>query len=61
MDCEQLLTASYLNGANGEELNELYETGSETLALEPWVDSPGEISLEDWRDYLGCSEYVFTV
>lgn len=57
----QLLTTSYLNGAIGEELNELYETVSETLALDPWVDSPGEISLDDWRDYLGRREYVYVL
>ena len=59
--CAQLLTASYLNGANGEELNELYETVSETQALDPWVDSPGEISLDDWRDYLGRREYAYVL
>ena len=55
----QLLTASYLNGATAEDLNQLYETQAEALGLEPWVDSPGEISTDDWRDFLGCSEYIF--
>jgi hypothetical protein len=33
----------------------VYEAESKTL--EPWVDSPGEISTYDWRDYLGRREY----
>lgn len=34
----------------------MYE--SESKVVEPWVDSPGEVSREDWRDYLGRREYV---
>lgn len=34
----------------------MYE--DESKAMEPWVDSPGEISLDDWRDFLGRREYV---
>lgn len=35
----------------------MYE--SESKVVEPWVDSPGEVSREDWRDYLGRREYVW--
>lgn len=34
----------------------MYET--ESKLLDPWADSPAEISTDDWRDYLGCREYV---
>lgn len=36
-------------------LQEIYERESE--GLEPWVDAPGEISKEDWREFLGKREY----
>lgn len=36
-------------------MNDIYEKESEEL--EPWQDSPGEISKEDWRDFLGKREY----
>jgi hypothetical protein len=34
---------------------DIYE--KESKDLEPWVDSPTEISREDWREYLGRREY----
>jgi hypothetical protein len=34
---------------------DIYE--KESKNLEPWEDSPTEISREDWRDYLGRREY----
>jgi hypothetical protein len=34
---------------------DIYE--KESKNLEPWEDSPTEISREDWRDYLGKREY----
>jgi hypothetical protein len=34
---------------------DIYE--KESKSLEPWEDSPTEISREDWRDYLGRREY----
>jgi hypothetical protein len=37
-------------------LNEIYEKEAEEL--EPWKDSPGEISRDDWRDFLGKREWV---
>ena len=53
----QLLSSAWVQGADADELHRLYE--SECLVMEPWVDSPGEISLDDWRDFLGRREYVF--
>ncbi len=32
-------------------MNQIYEKEAEEL--EPWHDSPGEISKDDWRDFLG--------
>ncbi|KAI9370716.1 hypothetical protein BJX61DRAFT_544345 [Aspergillus egyptiacus] len=49
------LCSSFFLGADAEHLNRLYE--SEQKDLDPWVDSPGEISTYDWRDYLGRREY----
>jgi hypothetical protein len=34
---------------------DIYE--KESKDLEPWQDSPSEISRHDWRDYLGKREY----
>ncbi|KAJ5594490.1 uncharacterized protein N7459_000698 [Penicillium hispanicum] len=51
-----LLTAAFLQGADADDLTRVYE--SECKLLDPWVDSPAEVTVEDWRDYLGCREYV---
>lgn len=50
-----LLGSAYIFGADEDELNHIYE--EEGKNLEPWKDSPGEISEHDWRDYLGKREY----
>ncbi|KAK3713519.1 hypothetical protein LTR37_008477 [Vermiconidia calcicola] len=50
-----ILGSAYILGAESEELNELYE--AEGKHLEPWSDSPGEISKHDWREYLGKRDY----
>ncbi|PGH17222.1 hypothetical protein AJ80_04931 [Polytolypa hystricis UAMH7299] len=50
-----LLTSGYLLGGDSDHLNKLYEV--ESKDLEEWVDSPGEIPEEDWREYLGKKEY----
>ena len=50
-----ILSSSYILGADSDELNHIYE--AESKHLEPWRDSPGEISQHDWRDYLGKREY----
>ncbi|KAH4350399.1 hypothetical protein HBH98_048540 [Parastagonospora nodorum] len=49
------LGSAYVLGGTAEHLNEIYEREAE--GLEPWRDSPGEISREDWRDFLGKREY----
>lgn len=41
-------------GTPAEDLTKLYE--SEEHDSEPWQDSPGEISKEDWREFLGKKE-----
>lgn len=51
------MCSSYLLGADQHVLYRAYE--SEAKELEPWTDSPTEVSTDDWRDYLGCREYVF--
>ncbi|EEH21550.1 hypothetical protein PABG_03766 [Paracoccidioides brasiliensis Pb03] len=50
-----LLSSVYLFGGDAEHLNRLYE--AEAMELEPWRDSPGEISADDWRDFLGKTQY----
>ncbi|KAB8267016.1 hypothetical protein BDV30DRAFT_220965 [Aspergillus minisclerotigenes] len=50
-----ILSSSFLQGADVDDLNRIYE--AESKLLDPWVDSPGEISTYDWRDYLGYREY----
>lgn len=50
-----ILGSAYLLGAEHDHLNEIYDT--EAKELEPWHDSPGEVSSYDWRDYLGNAEY----
>lgn len=49
------VSSAYLLGASAEHLHRIYD--AEAKALEPWQPSPGEVSLEDWRDYLGKKEY----
>jgi hypothetical protein len=51
-----LLGSAYILGAESEQLNDLYEHASKDL--EPWHDSPGEISKHDWTEYLGKRECV---
>lgn len=47
----QILGSAYLLGSNPEQLGILYDEEAKTL--EPWKDSPNEISRHDWRDFLG--------
>lgn len=56
IDIFQLLSAAYLQGADADDLTRVYET--ESKLLDPWVDSPAEITADDWREHLGCREYV---
>ncbi|KAH8426700.1 questin oxidase family protein [Aspergillus melleus] len=50
-----LLSSSFLQGADADDLTRIYE--EESKSLDPWVDSPTEISTSDWRDFLSCREY----
>ncbi|KXT06419.1 hypothetical protein AC578_6063 [Pseudocercospora eumusae] len=50
-----ILGSAYIFGADHDELTHIYE--AESKNLEPWRDSPGEIALHDWRDFLGKREY----
>ncbi|KAF2674417.1 hypothetical protein BT63DRAFT_419709 [Microthyrium microscopicum] len=49
------LGAAYLLGGTAEHLTDIYD--EEIRELESWEDAPGEISADDWRDYLGKKEY----
>ncbi|KAL4870837.1 hypothetical protein BDV12DRAFT_165326 [Aspergillus spectabilis] len=49
------LSSSFLLGSDADNLNRLFE--AELKPLEPWSDSPGEISTHDWKDYRGKREY----
>lgn len=46
-------------GATQDQLNAIWD--DESKSLDPWEDSPGEISQEDWRDFLGKKEFVHHV
>ncbi|KAL8735872.1 MAG: hypothetical protein Q9181_002650 [Wetmoreana brouardii] len=50
-----ILASAYLLRADSGHLNDIYD--DESKELEPWRDSPGEISTYDWRDYLGNAKY----
>ncbi|CAA9957470.1 DUF4243 domain containing protein [Pyrenophora teres f. maculata] len=50
-----ILGSAYLLGGTTEHLNDIYE--KEAAQLEPWHDAPGEITADDWRDFLGKREY----
>lgn len=51
-----LLGSAYILGADAEHLNDVYDSESQS-GLVPWEDSPGEVSRDDWRAYLGKREY----
>ncbi|GKT83074.1 MGS207 protein [Colletotrichum tofieldiae] len=46
-----VLSSAYLLGANDRQLQTIYET--EAKELEPWKESPAEVTEDDWRDLLG--------
>ena len=50
-----LLGSAYLFGADVDHLQKIYD--EESKELEAWKDSPGEISDNDWRDFLGDKHY----
>jgi hypothetical protein len=47
----QILGSAFLLGGQIDHLNDIYE--HESKELEAWEDAPGEITQEDWREYLG--------
>lgn len=51
-----LLGSAYILGADADSLSEIYDSEARS-GLVAWEDSPGEIALYDWRDFLGRREY----
>ena len=54
---KQILGSAYLFGSKPDHLNDIYEDAASNEGHEPWVDSPGEIALHDYREYLGKKAY----
>lgn len=52
----QILGSAYILGATPEQLTHIYEV--ESHSLEPWRDAPGEITKDDWREFLGKRKCV---
>jgi hypothetical protein len=50
-----ILGSAYIFGANVGHLQQIYDV--ESKELEPWENSPAEISDTDWRDFLGDKNY----
>ena len=50
-----LLGSAYLFGASVEHMQTIYDV--ESKELEAWQDSPAEITVEDWREFLGDKKY----
>lgn len=46
-----ILCSAYLLGAKEEQLQTIYE--KEVASLEPWTESPSEVTEDDWTEYLG--------
>jgi len=57
IDSSQILGSAYLLGSSADHLNDIYEDAAENEGHEHWQDSPSEIALHDYRDYLGKREY----
>jgi hypothetical protein len=49
-----ILGSAFLLGGTSEHLNDVYE--KETRSLEAWKDAPGEVTVGEWRDFLGKRE-----
>lgn len=56
LTCLQLLSSSFLQGADADTLGCLYE--HEVSGLVKWKDSPAEITTLDWRGHLGRRGWV---
>lgn len=50
-----ILGSAYLLGANADQLNDIYT--EDEKELEAWKESPAEILVGDWRNFLGKPEY----
>jgi len=50
-----LLGSAYLLGAHVEQLQQIYD--EESKELDAWHDSPAEITVGDWREFLGDKRY----
>lgn len=50
-----LLGSAYILGASPSQLHTIYD--EEAKELEPWTDSPEEVTDGDWRDFLGDRTY----
>ncbi|RDL38477.1 Uncharacterized protein BP5553_02817 [Venustampulla echinocandica] len=50
-----ILSSAYAFGANADQLHKIY--AEESKQLEPWHDSPAEVTSADWRDFLGDARY----
>jgi hypothetical protein len=50
-----VLSSAYLLGATEDQLHKIYD--AEAKQLESWQPSPAEITLDDWRDFLGDKRY----
>jgi hypothetical protein len=53
----QLLGSAYLLSAPSDHLDSIYEDATKNEGHEPWVDSPSEIALHDYREFLGKRDY----
>ena len=51
-----ILGSAYLLGGTADHLTDVYEHAGKE-GNEPWEDSPGEIALHDYRDYLSKRDY----
>ncbi|KAK8212258.1 hypothetical protein HDK77DRAFT_382195 [Phyllosticta capitalensis] len=50
-----ILGSAFILGSNPDHLREIFKAEAETL--EPWTDSPGEITEANWREHLGNKHY----
>ncbi|GKZ85967.1 hypothetical protein AnigIFM56816_000815 [Aspergillus niger] len=50
----KILSSAYLLGAGTSDLERMYE--AEIRGLEPWTDSPSDVTPENWRDCVGKKE-----
>lgn len=50
-----VLSSAYLLGATDKQLHQIYDAGAGEL--EAWEPSPQEITMNDWRDFLGDRRY----